>query len=188
MEAPIKKLLIIDDDVIFREALHRIVSKVADVVLEAADGAVGLEMIRNEKPHAVVSDYNMPGLNGVELLQLLKKEKIMIPVIALTGDCRREIYREAWALGVYDFFTKPVDLEVLRDCVRGALSVGQDFNQSQARDFIDRIHNQEFSLTVEKELYEKFAAYCKTNQVSMTTMIRALIETEIENGAPSEVA
>jgi PAS domain S-box-containing protein len=65
-----------------------------------------MDMIRTNQFEAVITDYEMPDMNGMELLKAIKKEYSSLPVIFYTGQGNEEITREAFISGVTDYFTK----------------------------------------------------------------------------------
>lgn len=175
-----KTLLIIEDEDDVRQVIRDALSAPDLRILEAPDGKSGLEMIRVNKPQVILSDYNMPGLNGLELLRLLKEDNVQTPVIWLTGRGSPELFRDAWRTGVYDFFEKPADFEELRACVQGAFISGLDFNINRKPNFMNRLQHHQFQLSLELQLYHRFAEHCQKNGLSLTSMIHHLIARELD--------
>ena len=77
------------------------------MVLSAKNGSEALELLLNEKVDLVISDIKMPEMDGIALLESIKKE-YSIPVIMLTGHGSVESAVEAMKLGADDFLPKPV--------------------------------------------------------------------------------
>ena len=87
------KVLIIDDDPATREVLRRSLAREGWTVLEAVDGLKGLACLRRSRPAAVVLDLMMPGMDGFEVLEAMRREDAWrdIPVVVLTAkDLSRE--------------------------------------------------------------------------------------------------
>ena len=82
-----RKILIIDDEAYVLSLLSSKFRQVGDDVLTAVDGQEGLEIARRESPHLIISDYQMPVLNGLDLAQRLKADPTTarIPVLMLTA-------------------------------------------------------------------------------------------------------
>ncbi len=118
-------ILITDDDARVRAVLARSLQAYGYRALEAADGSVGLDLFRREQPDAVLLDLRMPGLDGVAVLQEMKRIDDSIPVIINTahGDIPAAV--ETIKLGAYDFVCKPPDFEKLMILVQRAVEAHQ---------------------------------------------------------------
>ncbi|RCJ37861.1 histidine kinase [Nostoc minutum NIES-26] len=83
----LQKLLLIDDDLASRYVLKQLLTNTSLHILEAANGSEGLRLAESEKPQAIVLDLNMPGINGMEVLNQLKSNPVTsaIPVILNTS-------------------------------------------------------------------------------------------------------
>jgi two-component system NtrC family response regulator len=106
-------VLIIDDEDDLRFILRDVLSGEGFSISEAANGLIGIESFRQESPHAVLLDLNMPQMNGIDTLTALKQINPKVPVIILTahGDIPTAV--EVMRLGAYDFITKPPDFDRL---------------------------------------------------------------------------
>jgi len=82
-----KKILVIDDDVIFLKTINDTLSSVGYEVSEARDGKLGLEVARKEKPDLILLDVMMPNLGGMDLLKILKADEELnkIPVVIVSN-------------------------------------------------------------------------------------------------------
>ena len=78
-------VLVVDDDVYVRRSLRRILTRAGCVYLEAANAATAIEILGREKVHVVLSDYRMPGMDGVEFLRLVKERHPAVQRVLLTG-------------------------------------------------------------------------------------------------------
>jgi DNA-binding NtrC family response regulator len=116
-----EKILIIDDDKLVRKVFKMTLMKEGYDVLEAEDGSSGLQLIRSERPDLTITDYQMPGMNGIEVLEEIRKRKMSMPVIILTAFGDVVLTIKAIQLGAYDFLEKPVSPELLKSTVRNAL-------------------------------------------------------------------
>jgi DNA-binding NtrC family response regulator len=106
-------LLIVDDEVDFRESARRYFSKSGFCVDEAEDGEEALNVSTNKKFDVVVLDIHMPGMNGIRVLEHLMQRDPAPKVIMLTGGGTIVDAVESIKLGAYDFLTKPVKLDEL---------------------------------------------------------------------------
>ena len=92
-------------------------------VLVAADGAVGLETAMRERPRAIVTDLNMPGMSGLDMVKALRADTGTrdIAILMLTSDESPETERQAMAAGTDEYILKPVDPQRLAARVRAVV-------------------------------------------------------------------
>ena len=102
-------LLVVDDEAAMREVLEMRLTEWGHRVLLAGDGAEARATAERERPDAVISDVQLPGLGGLELLQALKAGGSDRPVILITAYGSIDEAVEAMKLGARDFLTKPLD-------------------------------------------------------------------------------
>ena len=108
------KILIIDDDKTFRIILKETLIKEGYYTMEADSGKKGLEMVISEQPDLVITDFQMPGMSGLDVLQAIIKMKTGIPVIMITGFSDTENIIKAIQIGAFDYLEKPVNPSVLK--------------------------------------------------------------------------
>ena len=113
-------ILIIDDDAAVREVLRRILESDGHTVREAEDGEKGLRAYRVERADLVIADILMPVMNGLELIQEIRRESPAARIIAITGyDSNEEAgyLRLAEEYGAARTFNKPVMVPELLSAV-----------------------------------------------------------------------
>jgi DNA-binding NtrC family response regulator len=117
------KILIIEDEAAIRRVLSKILSEENDsyLVEDAEDGAAGLEKIKNNDYDLVLCDIKMPKMDGVEVLEAVKKIKPEIPMVMISGHGDMETAIQTMRLGAFDYISKPPDLNRLLNTVRNAL-------------------------------------------------------------------
>ncbi|MBP6759794.1 MAG: sigma-54-dependent Fis family transcriptional regulator [Flavobacterium sp.] len=117
------KILIIEDEAAIRRVLSKILSEESDtyIVEDAEDGAQGLEKIKNNDYDLVLCDIKMPKMDGVEVLEAVKKIKPEIPMVMISGHGDMETAIQTMRLGAFDYISKPPDLNRLLNTVRNAL-------------------------------------------------------------------
>jgi two-component system nitrogen regulation response regulator NtrX len=117
------KILIIEDEAAIRRVLSKILSEENDtyIVEDAEDGVVGLEKIKNNDYDLVLCDIKMPKMDGVEVLEAVKKIKPEIPMVMISGHGDMETAIQTMRLGAFDYISKPPDLNRLLNTVRNAL-------------------------------------------------------------------
>src|ERR1700744_5066136 len=122
IEAIVQSLcvLIVDDNQYMRKMIRNLLVNcgVKDIY-EAADGIAALDAIRTVAPDVVILDWEMPILNGAELVRIVRSPGGFpmrdIPIIMLTGHCERGRVVEAVKLGVNEYLTKPVSAKAIYD-------------------------------------------------------------------------
>jgi two-component system, NtrC family, nitrogen regulation response regulator NtrX len=117
------KILIIEDEAAIRRVLTKILSEENDtyIVEDAEDGVAGLEKIKNNDYDLVLCDIKMPKMDGVEVLEAVKKIKPEIPMVMISGHGDMETAIQTMRLGAFDYISKPPDLNRLLNTVRNAL-------------------------------------------------------------------
>jgi two-component system, chemotaxis family, chemotaxis protein CheY len=113
-------VLIVDDNQYMRKVIRNILVNLGvKTIHEAADGVAGLEAIRLLAPDIVILDWEMPLLNGAELVRIVRSPGVFpvpdVPIIMLTGHVERWRVIEAARLGVNEFLAKPVSGKSLLD-------------------------------------------------------------------------
>ena len=121
------RVLLVDDSSVVRNIVRSTLEDVGgfEVVGGAADGIVGLEMIRQHLPDVVLLDVDMPRMNGLELLRELREDKVKVPIVMFSSRTEKgaKTTTDALLLGAKDFVFKPggtrmVDLNAGRATVR----------------------------------------------------------------------
>ena len=114
------EVLVIEDNQYMRKVVRNILTSIGvKNVHEAVDGVSGLEAIRTQAPGLVILDWEMPLLNGAELVRIVRSPGVFpvpdVPIIMLTGHVERWRVVEAANLGVNEFLRKPVSGKALLD-------------------------------------------------------------------------
>jgi two-component system, chemotaxis family, chemotaxis protein CheY len=120
-------VLIVEDNQYMRKVVRNILVNIGvKNIHEAADGIAGLEAIRMLAPDLVVLDWEMPLLNGAELVRIVRSPGVFpvpdVPIIMLTGHVERWRVIEASRLGVNEFLKKPVSGKALLDRIMAILT------------------------------------------------------------------
>ena len=119
-----KKILIIDDSKAMRLIVRRTLRQAGlgdHDVIEAADGKEGFAMIQKDSPDLVISDWNMPEMNGFELLTELRKQAIAVKFGFVTTEGTAEMRSAASDAGALFLITKPFTPEMFRDTLTPVL-------------------------------------------------------------------
>ncbi|MBI3809514.1 MAG: response regulator, partial [Nitrospirae bacterium] len=114
-------ILVVDDERMICDLLRSVFSAHGHEVFTATSGREGLELFRNRKPRFTLLDLRMPEMDGIEVLQAIRKISADAPVIMLTGGGSDALEIRARGLGVTDFLRKGLPLEVLVRAVDRAM-------------------------------------------------------------------
>ena len=119
-----KKLLLIEDDVVLRENTAELLELSGYDVITAPNGKVGLEIAKQSLPHIIVCDIMMPELDGYGVLEGLSKAEntTNIPFIFLSAKTERKDVRKGMDLGADDYITKPFEEEELVSAIESRLA------------------------------------------------------------------
>jgi two-component system OmpR family response regulator len=112
-EAPLAKILVLDDESVLREMLCDTLHIANYEVVEAADANQALTILRQTTVDLIISDVNMPGMDGYEFLAHLRATGDQTPAIILTARRERTDVTKGLKLGADDYVTKPFGLEEL---------------------------------------------------------------------------
>jgi two-component system chemotaxis response regulator CheY len=119
-------VLIVDDSAAIRKILHRVLVQ-ADVplgrVVEAGDGVEALEALKTQKVGLILSDINMPNMDGLQLLSAIKADSAIkdVPVIMVTTEGGSSKVMEAVNLGAVGYVRKPFTAEQIKEKLAGII-------------------------------------------------------------------
>lgn len=114
------RILIAEDSPHFVRLVELILKRGGHTAQFAIDGEKALEAVRQEHPDVAILDVNMPGMNGLEVLEVLKSDPktSSVPVIILTGTSHALTEKEAMASGAAAFLTKPFSPTTLLSTIK----------------------------------------------------------------------
>lgn len=117
------RILIIEDEASIRRVLVKILTEenAQYQVFEAEDGLIGTEMIKKDDFDLVLCDIKMPKMDGVEVLEAVKKIKPEIPMVMISGHGDLDTAVNTMRMGAFDYISKPPDLNRLLNTIRNAL-------------------------------------------------------------------
>lgn len=172
-------ILIIDDEKDIRTALTGILEDEGYQVLSAESGSEGIESARQELPDLILLDIWMPGMDGLEALEKLKREFPQVIVIMISGHGTIETAVRATKLGAFDFIEKPLSLEKVLISVANALQL-QELKVENAE--LKRSASEEYELVGESP--EIVAVREQVRRVASTS---ASVLINGENGSGKEL-
>nr|BFD65371.1 hypothetical protein HAGR004_03930 [Bdellovibrio sp. HAGR004] len=125
------RLLIVEDDSDIRELLKHFLKEFVDEIVEAEDGSAALQFVKTQEFDTILSDIEMPHMNGLKFLAYVRSLGQMTPFVVLTahGDHSRAL--EALSLGAFDFITKDSKRKVVIESVCAALKFGREMKTSK---------------------------------------------------------
>lgn len=153
------KIMVVDDEMVQIESLRRgLRSKRFDVV-EALNGQEAMTRLNDENGSIdmVITDYSMPGMNGIDLLRKIREKDISLPVIMMTAYGEKDLVIEAMRNDCDSFIEKPFTLEMLmKEIDRAMLKAIENKNSRELSrmvpEFVHQINNPLFSISAGAEL------------------------------------
>lgn len=114
-----EKILLVEDDHCTRELIEEILTEEGYSLCSVPNGLAAKEILKSQKFALLITDFKMPGLNGVELLQWCRKQNISSKIIFMSGAAQEE------CLGLKEpeatFFPKPLNLDLFLKTIRESL-------------------------------------------------------------------
>lgn len=111
------KILVIDDDKSARLLLERVLSRAGHTVTLVDNGEQGLTLLSKDVYDLIITDKNLPGIDGLEVLRLARQQMPTLQAIVITGFPTPETKSSARDLGVFSYVTKPFGiLDILGTC------------------------------------------------------------------------
>lgn len=168
------KILLVDDKPNILKVMGAVLRREGYTVEMASDASAALRLALEKKPNIIITDVQMPGMNGVELFHSLRTRGLDIPLIFITAYASIPEAVSVIREGAVDYLTKPVDYKVLKALIRRLLSASAErkrFELSEERYLIG-------STPVMQSLYERIEAVAPS---AATVLIRG------ENGTGKEL-
>lgn len=137
-------VLIVDDSAAMRAVIRKIIVMSGFSMaqgFEAANGREALEKLKNNWVDVIISDINMPEMNGLEMLKRLHEDSLYreIPVIVVSTEGSAERIDEALRLGAKAFVKKPFQPEEIRNVLHEVMGVGSDGQYHQDKGDADTV-------------------------------------------------
>ena len=121
------RTLIVDDSSVMRKIVERALRQAgldSLVVLEANNGAEGLDLLRSKQVDLILSDINMPSMDGLEFLRQIQAQKLAqnVPVVMITTESSEEHVKQAIQAGAKGYIRKPFTAEQVKERVLSLLT------------------------------------------------------------------
>lgn len=119
MENFVANILVVDDSPTMRNLVRRLLEDDNHDVSEASDGALGLASVTTKTPDLVISDINMPQMDGMQMIGAIRQThaKSRLPIVVLTTETSHEAKEKLRDLGANAWVAKPFEDRVLRDLI-----------------------------------------------------------------------
>ncbi len=135
-----KTILLVDDELENLRSLGEILNRFGYKVIAKPDGLSALNVVREgAKIDLIITDYRMPGMDGLELITSLKQVLPSVPVIILTAYGAVETYLKSLSIGVFEYVNKPVKAKEFGRIVKAALEGSDPEYPTQGASFIPAI-------------------------------------------------
>ncbi len=125
MSSPQQSILAVDDEPHMRRLLEISLRQAGYRAVSAGNGREALEIIQQQQIDLIVSDLHMPGMNGLLLLESIRKQYEHLPFIMVTAQGEIKTAVEAMKLGASDYILRPFELETLEVAIKKALTVNR---------------------------------------------------------------
>lgn len=112
------RILIIDDEAAQRDSLKGFLEHLGHAVCTAENGADGVKIVEQQALDIVMTDFRMPGMDGIQVVQEVRRRAPLVKVIIITAFGEIDLAVSAMKAGAYEFITKPIDLDQLELMLR----------------------------------------------------------------------
>jgi len=121
-----KDILLVDDDIDYLQLFSTILESEGFDVSTASGGINALETLKHNKFKMMITDFNMPEINGVELATKVKEQRSDMRIVLASGGDLSEIVEDAANAGISELFSKPIKLQKFLEVIRSSLLAGQN--------------------------------------------------------------
>ena len=119
-------LMVVDDDAVARQTMEDILTDEGYEVMLAQDGRDASEQLARRLPQLLLTDLEMPELNGERLIEHVRATHPQLPIVVLTSRLVIDARREAQRLGVTGYINKPIEIGTLLSIVESTLASSQE--------------------------------------------------------------
>lgn len=176
MRIPLKQnVLIVDDEPDIRSLVQDILSDLSVSFSQATNGAEALSLIANNDFDLILSDYNMPRMDGLEMLKMLREKRADAMVIWLTGRGSQALHEDALSHGAFEYLEKPIDPKILRSAVKTALKLRGGWAARTRKAAFEKSGLRELNLLLDQRVCQQIEEYCNARQCSISDYFAQLI-------------
>ena len=130
-------VLIIEDETVLAKNIATYLRRLNHEVRHTDNGESGLALVESERPDVVILDYNLPGLDGLELLTRIRTIDPLIRTVMATGEGSEQLAVDAMKAGAYDYLTKPLvlgKLKIVLEKIVGEVRLSQELDYYRKKD------------------------------------------------------
>jgi DNA-binding NtrC family response regulator len=131
-----KKILIVDDEVDLLDVLVTIFQSNGWTTESAINGKIALEKLSQFQADVILSDINMPVMDGLQLLEHLDREESEIPLVFVSGFRDLRKMQRAWQMCAFDFLDKPFDISNMLQVTENAFEYGRDYVRAARKRYL----------------------------------------------------
>lgn len=146
-----KTILLAEDDIETRESIAKILKLIVKDVYLAGSGDEAYQVYLEKSPDIIISDINMPIMNGIEFVKKVREKDFETPVVMLTAHTDTNYLLDAVKLMLTDYVVKPIDLDNLVDILRTCVNT----NTSIKDKFISLKNGAQYNMDTKELLYNK---------------------------------
>ena len=121
-----KDILLVDDDIVYLHLLSMLLKSEGFNVSTASCGINALETLKHSKFKMMITDFNMPEINGVELATKVNEQRTDMRIVLATGADLPKIAGAAANAGISELFSKPIEVQRFLAVIRSSLQAGQN--------------------------------------------------------------
>lgn len=168
------KVMLVDDHALIREGIKQLLEFDGSIVVieQASDGAECLEKLQHVQPDILLLDINMPNVNGIEVLEEIKKKNIPVKVLMLTVHSEAEYLVQAVDIGANGYILKDSGSEELKKAIQSVMDGDSYIQPSLIPSLNSRLVNRD----IDKE---KIAALTKREMEILTQIAGGMFNKEI---------
>lgn len=144
------KVLVVEDDFSSRELLRICIEKEGYQCFTAVDGVEGFNSFKKNNPDVIVSDVRMPNMNGIELLEAIRKISKEVIIIFITGHGTEELALQALQLGANNYLKKPIDITEIKTLMSRYCDVIR--SKSIESNLLDLIKHREMEIEIDSDM------------------------------------
>ena len=160
MDGQISKILLVDDQVLYREALRSLIERWDDfqVIAEASDGAQAIEYAVTYQPDLILMDVRMPGIDGITAAQAILSKNPDMPIVMLTVESDKSLVFDALQFGARGYLLKDTPARKLRDRLRSVINGESTLSESVTTSVINEFSKMRLGASTDSAKIENDAS------------------------------
>ena len=163
-------ILFVEDEEAIRSNYVQFLKRYYREVYEAADGEIALEMYKNKKPDILIVDINIPKINGLELLKIIREHDHTTKAIVLTAHADISLLMKATELKLSKYLVKPVTRGKLKEALLVAQTELKEFT-TISNSFVQLSANFSYNLEKEELLHDNLPVYLTKSEIKLISLM-----------------